>query len=109
MSNVGPWNSKPDQQKSARPAETDSQTQPERPKTKLTKTSKIIKKISLKYNVPFHTDGVQVVGRLNINFLKLGIDMMTVSSHKIGGPSGAGALIVASKKQIFDFITKNNS
>ena len=59
-----------------------------------------IRKISLKYKVPFHTDGVQAVGRLRINFLKLGIDMMTVSSHKIGGPSGAGALIVASKKQI---------
>lgn len=60
---------------------------------------KIIK-ITKKYNVPFHTDGVQAVGRININFLKLGINMMTISSHKIGGPTGAGALIVASKKHI---------
>ena len=60
---------------------------------------KIIK-ITKKYKVPFHTDGVQAVGRININFLKLGIDMMTISSHKIGGPIGAGALIVASKKHI---------
>ncbi len=60
---------------------------------------KIIK-ITKKYKVPFHTDGVQAVGRININFLKLGIDMMTISSHKIGGPSGAGALIVDSKKHI---------
>ena len=59
-----------------------------------------VREISLKYNVPFHTDGVQAVGRLNIDFLKLGIDMMTISSHKIGGPSGAGALILESKKQI---------
>ena len=59
-----------------------------------------IVKITKKYKVPFHTDGVQAVGRLNINFLKSGIDMMTISSHKIGGPVGAGALIVASKKQI---------
>ena len=60
---------------------------------------KIIK-ITKKYKVPFHTDGVQAVGRIKINFLKLGIDMMTISSHKIGGPIGAGALIVASKKHI---------
>ena len=60
---------------------------------------KIIK-ITKKYKVPFHTDGVQAVGRININFLKLGIDMMTISSHKIGGPIGAGALILASKKHI---------
>ena len=60
---------------------------------------KIIK-ITKIYQVPFHTDAVQAVGRLNINFLKLGIDMMTISSHKIGGPSGAGALIVNSKKHI---------
>ena len=60
---------------------------------------KIIK-ITKKHKVPFHTDGVQAVGRIDINFLKLGVDMMTMSSHKIGGPSGAGALIVASKKYI---------
>ena len=60
---------------------------------------KIIK-ITKIYQVPFHTDAVQAVGRLNFNFLKLGIDMMTISSHKIGGPSGAGALIVNSKKHI---------
>ena len=59
-----------------------------------------IVKITKKYKVPFHSDGVQALGRLSINFLKLGIDMMTISSHKIGGPSGAGALIVASKKQV---------
>ena len=41
-----------------------------------------------------------MLGRLDIDFLKLGIDMITVSSHKIGGPSGAGALIVSSKKNI---------
>ena len=58
--------------------------------------------ITKKYQVPFHTDAVQAVGRLNINFLKSGIDMMTISSHKIGGPSGAGALIAASKKQILE-------
>lgn len=59
-----------------------------------------IQKIANKYNLTFHTDAVQVIGRLKIDFLKLGIDMMTISSHKIGGPSGAGALLVSSKKKI---------
>ena len=61
-----------------------------------------IVKLTKKYQVPFHTDGVQAVGRIDVNFLKLGIDMMTISSHKIGGPSGAGALVVLSKKKILE-------
>jgi cysteine desulfurase len=61
---------------------------------------KKIREISTKYKIPFHTDSVQAVGRVDIDFLKLGVDMMTISSHKIGGPSGAGALIVSSKNKI---------
>ena len=57
-------------------------------------------KISKKYNLPFHTDAVQAIGRISINFEKLGIDMMTMSSHKIGGPNGSGALAVSSKNRI---------
>ena len=59
-----------------------------------------IKEISDYYNIPFHSDGVQAIGRIKIDFLKLGIDMLTVSSHKLGGPNGAGALIVSSKSKI---------
>lgn len=44
--------------------------------------------------VPFHTDAVQALGHLPMNLGELGADAVTVSSHKIGGPFGVGALIV---------------
>lgn len=41
-----------------------------------------------------HCDAVQAGGRINIDMEELGCDMLTLSSHKIGGPKGAGALII---------------
>jgi cysteine desulfurase len=40
-----------------------------------------------------HVDAVQGAGRIDCNIASLGADLLTVSSHKIGGPQGAGALI----------------
>jgi len=45
-------------------------------------------------DVPLHTDAVQVVGKLPVDFRELGVDAMTVSAHKFHGPRGIGALIV---------------
>ena len=44
--------------------------------------------------VLLHVDAVQAVGRVPLSFDALGADYMTVSAHKLGGPQGAGALIV---------------
>ncbi|GAA4109476.1 cysteine desulfurase family protein [Knoellia locipacati] len=43
--------------------------------------------------VPFHTDAVQAVGQLAVDFAASGADLMTVSAHKVGGPVGVGALV----------------
>jgi len=46
-----------------------------------------------RHGVPVHTDAVQALGQLPLDFAASGADCLTVSAHKIGGPIGAGALI----------------
>ncbi len=55
-----------------------------------------IKNIIRRKNSPavFHIDAVQAYGKMPINVKKLGADLMSISSHKIHGPKGAGALFV---------------
>ena len=43
-----------------------------------------------------HTDAVQAAGKVTLDMAELGIDVLTLSAHKIGGPKGIGAVILAS-------------
>ena len=53
-----------------------------------------------RYGALFHTDAVQAVGKIPVQFTDLGVDAMTIASHKIQGPHGVGALIVKKKVDI---------
>jgi len=55
---------------------------------------KEISEICKKYQVPLHTDAVQAIGKIPINVKDLGVDALSISSHKINGPKGIGALFI---------------
>jgi cysteine desulfurase len=46
------------------------------------------------YGVPLHTDAVQAVGMLPVDFAASGVDALTFTAHKLGGPVGVGALLL---------------
>jgi cysteine desulfurase len=51
--------------------------------------------VAREYRIPFHSDAVQAAGQLPVDLAKSGAAALTITAHKIGGPVGVGALLLA--------------
>ena len=58
---------------------------------------KEIGKLCLEKNIIFHVDAAQSLGKIKIDVLEMDIDLLSISSHKIYGPKGIGALYIKDK------------
>ena len=64
--------------------------------------------IAKERGICFHTDGVQAAGKIPIDVQELGVDLLTMSAHKLHGPKGIGALFARKGVELSPLITGGN-
>lgn len=55
--------------------------------------------VAREHGIPFHTDAVQAAGHLPVRFAGSGVQSLAITGHKLGGPIGVGALLLAKPKE----------
>ena len=63
-----------------------------------------ISQIAKKYNITFHCDGAQSVGKIDTDVQKLGVDLFSIAGHKLYAPKGIGALYIRTGVKLEKFM-----
>lgn len=59
-----------------------------------------IARIAKRHGALFHCDAVQAAGKLSVETVAIGADLVTLSAHKLGGPPGVGALVIIGRLEL---------
>ncbi len=62
-------------------------------------------RIAREYGIPFHCDAIQAVGKIAVDLRELCADLLSLSSHKIYGPKGIGALVIRDGIELSPILT----